>query len=258
VIRRTLWAAALLGLGSTMPAHAQSDEASDEATEEAPPAPAMTGEKPALEKPTASPSLSSGQEEEAKRLYSSGAELYEEGNYELAIKAFREAYEISKRHPLLMNVANAQERLGDLQGAIDSLNEYRIYADLETKEKLERRIRVLEQRQDEAGPATAATPMPAETGPQMEPNPVKWVVLGTGGAIAAGFGVVTFVSYSNGQSAVDANDEAAYNSARSLNTIAGALTGVGGALMVVGLALPAERAVSVSPMANGVRFGLRF
>jgi len=257
-MRRTLWAMALGGLMPLAAAHAQSDE---EAADDKPTMSAPTDEADSDDEAAPKPTMSapdSADQEEAKRLYTSGAELYEEGNYELAIKAFREAYELSDRHPLLMNIANAYERLGDLKATVDTLDEYRIYADDETKDKLERRIRVLEERIDAQGDMAASSTVEAEDEPEMVPNPVKWVVLGSGGALAATFGAVTYVSYSNGQTAADAGDQVAYDSARSLNTIAGALTGVGGALMVVGIALPTERAVSITPTGTGFRLGMRF
>lgn len=204
---------------------------------------------------------------EAKRLYTSGAELYEEGRYAMAIKAFREAYAMSGRHTMLMNIANAHERLGELSEAVTALDEYRIYADEATKAKLERRIRTLEQRIAEenqaAAAAAAATPAPLPT-PAPAPvatsraNPTKWVLLGTGGVLAGAFGATALVTYGNGQDAASEGNRQAYDSARTLNTVSGVVAGTGGALAVIGLALPARRNVSLAPMGAGVRVGVRF
>ncbi len=87
---------------------------------------------------------------------------------------------------------------------------------------------------------------------------MKWVLLGTGTALAGGFGAVTYVSYANGNTARDDGDETAYNSARSLNTVSGVLTLVGGGVAAVGIALPSSRPVSISPTAGGLRLAGRF
>jgi TolA-binding protein len=212
---------------------------------------------------------------EAKRLFDSGAELYEEGRYEQAIVAFREAYTLSKRHALLKNIANAQERLGDLEGAVATLNEYRIYADEETKASLETRVRVLEDRiakeraaalaaeaaalEAAKAQAAAAPPAPApEAAPERRPNTTKWVLMGTGAALTGGFGALTVISYTNGQNAADAGDESTYNNIRTLNNVSGAVAMAGGALLAVSVALPSSRAVSVAPTMGGLNLFGRF
>lgn len=200
---------------------------------------------------------------EAKRLYTNGAELYEEGRYEQAILAFREAHALSGRHTLLKNVANAQERMGELQAAVDTLNEYRVYAETGEKDALATRIRVLEERisKEREARMQAAAAAPQRIAPsttEQRSNPVKWVLLGGGGALAAGFGAATYVTYSNGQDAREEADELAYDTQRNLNTITGALTILGGGLVGVGIALPASRNVSITPTGTGLNFAGRF
>jgi len=99
-------------------------------------------------------------EERAKELYQNGALLYEEGRYEDAIVAWQESYRLSGRAELLFNIANAQERLGHYQDALDTLSRYRAYAAADEREALDRRIRNLERRLEEQGttPATTTTP----------------------------------------------------------------------------------------------------
>lgn len=206
---------------------------------------------------------------QARQLYENGATLYDEGRYEQAITAFEASYELSGRHPLLLNIANAQERLGQLDAAVDTLNDYRIYADADTQVTLERRIRVLEERIAERpaepapaaaapAPAPAPAPQPAEVPATRKTNSVKWVALGTGAAVAGAFGTSTALSYSDGRSARDDGDREAYDSARNLNTLSGVLAGVGGALVVVGIALPASRTVSVATTGQTLRLDLAF
>ena len=64
----------------------------------------------------------------AKELFDNGALLYDEGNYQAAILAFQESYNLSKAPVLLYNIANGYERLGDLKAARDTLNTYRAVA----------------------------------------------------------------------------------------------------------------------------------
>ncbi len=112
-------------------------------------------------------------EERAKELYQNGALLYEEGRYEDAIVAWQEAYRLSERAELLFNIANAQERIGRYQDALDTLSRYRAYAAAEEREALDRRIRNLERRLAEtptATPTPTPTPTPAPT-PVATPAP---------------------------------------------------------------------------------------
>ena len=79
-------------------------------------------------------------------LYDNGVRLYEEGLYELALLAWQEAFDISGQPLLLYNMVNANERLGNLEDALENLNVYRAYATSDERETLERRIRNLERR----------------------------------------------------------------------------------------------------------------
>ncbi len=114
--------------------------------------------------------------ERAKELYQNGALLYEEGRYEDAIIAWQEAYRLSERAELLFNIANAQERIGRYQDALDTLSRYRAYAAAEEREALDRRIRNLERRLAEtqaATPTPTPTPTPTTTpAPTPTPAPV--------------------------------------------------------------------------------------
>jgi tetratricopeptide (TPR) repeat protein len=138
-------------------------------------------------------------EERAKELYNNGRQLYEEGRYEDAIAAWEEAYRVSNRALLLFNIANAYERIGAYQSAIDSLSRYRAFAPEDEREALERRLRNLELRLAEQQAVAAQVvrpPDPAPVVPEPEPTPkervsvVPWLVVGAGGvAIASGLGI---------------------------------------------------------------------
>ena len=95
---------------------------------------------------------------QAKRYYQNGTTLYEGGAYADSIVAFKEAYRLSGRHALLYNIASAQERLGDLSGAIESLSRYRIHADPDEQATLGRRIDNLKDRLSKQQPTQPSEP----------------------------------------------------------------------------------------------------
>jgi hypothetical protein len=84
----------------------------------------------------------------ARHLYRNGELLYAEGLYSDAIAAWESAYELSDRPLLLYNMANAQERLGRWEDALQSLNRYRAFAPLEERDVLTRRIANIERNID--------------------------------------------------------------------------------------------------------------
>ncbi len=92
----------------------------------------------------------------ARELFENGAALYDEGRYEDAIAAWREAWRLSGRPLLLFNMANAAERLARWSEAAALLNRYRAFAPQEEREVLERRIENIERR------AAAAPALPSE------------------------------------------------------------------------------------------------
>lgn len=125
-------------------------------------------------------------EDRAKELYGNGVILYEEGQYEDAIAAWQEAYRLSNKALLLYNIANAYERLGELQEALDNLNRYRAFAPADEKEALDRRMRNIERRMQDA--AVAAPPV-VVTRPD-EPDTVATTPIATGGNGVGTFPIV--------------------------------------------------------------------
>jgi hypothetical protein len=165
-------------------------------------------------------------------------------------------------------VANAQERDGALQAALDTLNEYRIYVDAEDeKATLDRRMRAIERRLDEERAAAAAAaastatpaPSPVPVAPTTRPNTAKWVVFGLGAAVATGAGTMAAVTYSSGRGFADVGDQTAYENARTLNNVSLPIAGVGAGLAVIGIVLPGQRPVSISPNPlGGATLRMRF
>jgi hypothetical protein len=115
---------------------------------------------------SSTPSLAQGtdaNEARARELFENGSILYDEGRYNEAILAWREAWRISQRPLLLLNIANAQERLGSWREALESLNLYRVYARAEERDSLNRRIANLEERIRESETrARASAPPPQD------------------------------------------------------------------------------------------------
>lgn len=142
----------------------------------------------------------------ARELYDNGALLYEEGDYENAIVAWKGAYELSPRPLLLFNIANALERVGEWQEAYDYISRYRAYAPADERDTLDRRMRAIERRIEEkrredarlaAEQATShpqatagageLTPTPVASKQEAAgPHPAPFVLLGAG---LAGLGV---------------------------------------------------------------------
>lgn len=94
------------------------------------------------------PAVARADEDEvrAKELYRNGERLYEEGLYEDAILAWERAYDLSKRPLLLYNMANALERIGRWEEALQRINQYRALAPEAERETLNRRMQAIERR----------------------------------------------------------------------------------------------------------------
>ncbi|MFK8001420.1 MAG: tetratricopeptide repeat protein [Polyangiales bacterium] len=98
-------------------------------------------------------------DEQARVLYLRGDRLYSEGRYEEATAAFRESYELSGRPGLLFNIANAYERLGQLEEALQALQRFAPNAPEHQRATVNTRIANIEERlreQDEARRAAEA------------------------------------------------------------------------------------------------------
>lgn len=208
----------------------------------------------------------------AREIYRNGATLYSEGNYEEAIVAFEEAYRLSGRHELLINVANAQERLGEIEAAIEALNRYRIFAHPDERASLARRVESLQARlaappelepepaPDPVSPPVVATPILAP-GPSLRDRRRRavagWALFGTGMVAAGGFGAVAGLSYADSRTWLANGDRASWEQGRPLNNASVALAVTGGVLATTGLIVAASRAPrmaswSVSPAPGGL------
>ncbi len=101
------------------------------------------------------PATQAERDARARELYSQGDRAYAEGRYNDAIRAFRDAYDLSGRFLLLFNLANACERAGLYRDAATHLRRYAEAAPAGERGQLDSRIRNLETRAAEIETAEA-------------------------------------------------------------------------------------------------------
>lgn len=82
----------------------------------------------------------------ARELYYRGDRLYGEGSYDEATRAFEESYALSARPELLFNMANALERAGRYEEALQALNRFLPDAPENLQHAVRKRIEALEAR----------------------------------------------------------------------------------------------------------------
>jgi len=127
-------------------------------------------------------------EQRARELYENGAILYEEGEYEQAIDAWEAAYALSEEPLLYYNIANAYERMGRYDEAIDALARYRAFAPSDEREALDRRLRNLETRRQEQAAANPTPTAPVGPSPQEQSVAVAPLALVGLGVVGLGTG----------------------------------------------------------------------
>ena len=117
--------------------------------------------------------------EAAKVHYQSGAQYYEGGAYDDAIREFKEAYRLSKAPALLYNLSQAYEKKGDYVNARDNLKRYIDSGNAEEGElpQLQEKLRTYDQRlrgKPASPPPTApkTAPPPPTAVPAPAPAPV--------------------------------------------------------------------------------------
>ena len=220
----------------------------------------------------ASPALAQdANEDDARALYEQGAEAYAQEDYQAAIDAWQEAYILSGRSEFLFNIANAYERMGDLEAAMDYLVRYRDEGSPEQRDMLDKRIRELEKQAKAEGKDVKAPK--AEKAPREKPEreareprdkPEKeareprqartprarggvdvprvagLVLAPAGAALVVGGGVTAGATYGASRAWVQAGDQATYEQWRPVNAAGLAGVGVGVGLAAVGTALLLE------------------
>jgi tetratricopeptide (TPR) repeat protein len=196
-------------------------------------------------------------DELARRHFDSGVAYLEESDYESALKAFEKALELSKRPPILLNIATVHERRSDLPAAVAALQGY-LQAEPEGEhaetvrlrlQNLEKRLAEQERAKQAAAPPPAApaavspappTPPREPEQPRTQPPPNRLpavIALGAGGVMAGGAlftGILAKTQYDAAEDscAPRCSDEQ-ISSSRSLALTSTVMTGA--ALLGVGL-----------------------
>jgi hypothetical protein len=211
--------------------------------------------------PTCEGEPSPAQRQAAQGAFQAGSGSYQEGEYTKAIEYWRDAYRRDcTAHMLLLNLANAYERLGDRRAAVLALKTYlERQKDVTDRPMLEKRIKNLEEQIAAAEAASAkpsATPPPASSAPSPAPVPTQtaattggksitpWIVVGVGGVLT----VVGVLTYAGGKSKVNDAEAACPdrvcadpatqnkgNDGRKQMNVGGVLTGLGLAGVAGGL-----------------------
>jgi len=90
-------------------------------------------------------------DELAKGHYMAGKAYYDQARYAEAIREFEEAYRLSPKNDLLFNIAQAHERAGHLDKAVEYLKRYLADASVKDRASVSERLRNLEARLQQTG-----------------------------------------------------------------------------------------------------------
>ncbi|MGE0789819.1 MAG: tol-pal system YbgF family protein [Sandaracinaceae bacterium] len=141
-------------------------------------------------------------DEEARAEFEAGRSAYQGGRFAVALTHFERAYELSERPELLFNIANAHDRLGHHQLALESYRGFLEQMPESTNAEFSRgRVaeleRILEReaevaRGEAVGPAPTPPPQ-AANGPDLAGPIALLAVAGVAGLGAVGTGVGSFV-----------------------------------------------------------------
>ena len=190
----------------------------------------------------------------AAELYENAAILYEEGSYDAAIIAFRASLALSGEPALHYNIASCLERLGLWEEALAELNLYRAFAPSEERERLERRMRMLEDKLAEARASappptatttTVATPPPQEvtTTPLPEPRRhPRWGLVGVGVGVGVLGGAGATISWLDAEREREQENLEEYTLNRQINLVSWSIVGVGALTTTLGLVIPVQTA----------------
>lgn len=143
-------------------------------------------------------SVPAGDSESAHAKYIAGKQDYDEGNYESAVRRFRDAYALDcTKHELLLYISSAYERKGDKKEALSALETYVARVpnapELNTYQAKIDNLKKDLAKAPPPAPASATTKPVTPAQPTAEPRghtPYPWIVVGVGGAaMAAGLAV---------------------------------------------------------------------
>jgi tetratricopeptide (TPR) repeat protein len=99
---------------------------------------------------------SDSERERARTLYDEAAECYDLGRYDCALEKWQEVYDLTEVPSVLYNLGNTHERLGNLEEAVERLQQYRPHAREGQTQVLDSRIANLQERLELRRQAEAA------------------------------------------------------------------------------------------------------
>ncbi|MFO0710702.1 MAG: hypothetical protein U0353_12730 [Sandaracinus sp.] len=134
--------------------------------------------------------ITSGSDEEARAVFVAGRDAYARGEYDQALLAFRQAYELSGRGELQFNIGQTADRLRHDREARDAFEAYlAAVPDAANRVEVESRLRVLREEiaRDDALRAQASGSAPHEDAPIVE-QWWFWTLIGVA-VVGAGVGI---------------------------------------------------------------------
>ena len=207
-----------------------------------------------------------GYDREARGLFIAGQAAYDRAEYATALTHFERAYELSRRPELLFNIGLAAQRASEHERARGAFRAYLSERpDAPNRPDVEARLEEVELAlRSETAQVSESTEL-AGTGAGDGPGVVSWLAIGGGAAVAIG-GVVLFAMAQSDVAAVEdapvdsdwAEVRDAYDRAPLLSGIGIALIGVGVAGAALGLVLivgdgSSEAQVAFGPGSASVR-----
>jgi tetratricopeptide (TPR) repeat protein len=204
-----------------------------------------------------------GSDTDARSLFEQGRVAYDAGHFDEAVRAFRRAYVLSPRFPLLYNIGQAELRAGHDSLALDAFEGFlrQAPADDGRRSEVEERIRVL-RAMGTAAPSTeevheatvteTQTETTTQTGTEtettvttpVEPPPasngggagvVPWIIVGVGGALAIAGAVLMGVGASDASRVTGATHTDHWSDLMGAANDANTLWGVGIGLLITGV-----------------------
>lgn len=189
--------------------------------------------------------------ERAAEAFGTGESLFQEGNYEAAILAFKESLALSGKSEIHFNLAYCMELLGRLDEAYAELERYRKVVPEDQRVALDRRLQAIRGRID-AQAASARVPMPVVApAPSVlaAPEPVRlhaadWVFVGSGAAVGVFSLTGVGLTYSSAARHLEEDNRPAYSVDRALNVTSWLGTTVGAGLIITGVVRASATRVS--------------
>lgn len=191
--------------------------------------------------------------EGAKGAHKAASQFYERAEYEKAVQYWKGAYEFDcTANDLLLNIANAYEKLGDRSATVATLETY-LQRHPNPNPTIATKVKNLKIAMAQAAATATPTAPPTSTGAPTAPPPstatppdgarphgfLPWIVVGGGGALALIGAILLPVGYGNIASAEEVcpqHDNCTNPDAAAKGNSGRTMAGVGWGMLSVGLA----------------------